>query len=82
MIVGGLGESERVLREARAAIAGACVEELLADAVVEADALRDILHIRADLLAQVRHLIDEGDLDRKEGVGGVLDQLGRAPRGE
>ena len=58
------------------------MEEFPADAVVEADAARHVLHVGADLLAQVRHLVDEGDLDRQEGVGGVLDQLGRAPLGE
>ena len=34
------------------------------------------------LLAQVRDLVDEGDLGGQEGVGGVFDQLGGAPRGE
>jgi hypothetical protein len=36
----------------------------------------------ADLLAQVGDLVDEGDLGGEEGVGGVLGQLGAAPRGE
>ena len=56
------------------------MQELLADAVVEADALGDVLNVGADFLAEVRHLVDEGDLDGKEGVGGVLDELGCAAR--
>ena len=56
------------------------MQELGADAVVEADAAGDLLHVGADALAQIRDLVDEGDLDRQEGVGGVFDQLGGAPR--
>ena len=37
------------------------------------------LHVGADLLAQIRDFVDEGDLGGEEGVGGVFDQLGRAP---
>ena len=78
-ILGGLGERQRILGEAGAAIAGAGVEELDADAVVEADAARDVLHVGADLLAEVGDLVDEGDLHGEEGIGGILDQFGRAP---
>ena len=53
------------------------MEELGADAVVHPDPARDVLHVCADLLAQVGDLVDEGDLRREEGVGGVLDQLAR-----
>src|SRR6185437_7556309 len=53
-----------------------------ADAVVEPDAARDFLHVRADLLRKVGDLVDEGDLGGKEGVGGIFDQLRGAPRGE
>ena len=58
------------------------MQELRADAVVEADAARHVLHVRAGLLAQVGDLVDEGDLGGEEGVGRVLDELGRAPAGE
>ena len=40
----------------------------------------DLLHVGADLLAEVGHLVDEGDLHREEGVGGIFDQLGGAAR--
>ena len=33
-------------------------------------------------LAQVRHLVDEGDLDRQEGVGGIFRQLRGLDAGE
>ena len=80
VVLRGLDQRQRVLREAGAAIARARMQELGADAVVEADAARDVLHVGADLLAEVRDLVDEGDLDGEEGVGGVFGQFGRAPR--
>ncbi|CAO4144681.1 hypothetical protein LPLAFNJD_LOCUS1752 [Methylorubrum aminovorans] len=58
------------------------MQELRADAVVETDAAGDLLHVGTDLLAEIRDLVDEGDLGGEEGVGGVLGQLGRAPPGE
>ena len=50
----GFHQRQRVLRKARAAIAGAGVQEFAADAVVEADAARDFLHIGAELLRRDR----------------------------
>ena len=61
---------------------GPAFRNLRADAVVEADAARNLLHVGAGPLAQVRHLVDEGDLGRQEGIGRILDELGRAPAGE
>ena len=58
------------------------MEELGADAIVEPDAARDVLDVGVDRLAQVGHLVDEADLRREEGVGGIFGQLGRAPAGE
>ena len=55
------------------------MQELAPDAVVEADAAGDLLHVGADLLAEVGDLVDEGDLGGQEGVGRVLGQLGGAP---
>ena len=57
------------------------MEEFAADAVVEADAARDLLDVGAHLLAEVGDFVDEGDLGRKECVGGVLYEFGGAPRG-
>ena len=57
------------------------MEEFAADPVVEPDAARDLLDIAADLFAQIGDFVDEGDLGRQEGVGGVFDQFGGAPAG-
>ena len=48
------------------------MEEFGADAVVQTDAARDLLHIGADRLAQVGDLVDEGDLHGQKGVGRIL----------
>ena len=81
-LVGGLQQRQRVLGEAAAAIARPGVQELGPDAVVEADAARDVLDVGVDRLAQVGDLVDEADLDREEGVGGIFGQLGGPPAGE
>ena len=80
VVLRGLDQRQRVLGEARAAIAGAGMEELGADAVVEADAARHLLHVGADGFAEIGDLVDEGDLHREEGVGGIFDQFGGAAR--
>jgi hypothetical protein len=67
---------EGVLGEAGAAVAQARVEELRADALVGAHALADAVDVGAVGLAEVGHLVDEGDLGGEEVVGGVLDHLG------
>ena len=66
-----------VLREARAAEAGAGLEELRTDARVETHADGHVVHVRADLLADDGDLVDERDLRGQEAVRGVLDQLRR-----
>ena len=77
-----LHQRQRVLGKAGAAEAGAGMQELAADAAVQADAARHILHIAADLLAQARHLVDEGDLGGEKGIGGIFDQLAGLAAGE
>src|SRR6266852_9111125 len=66
-----------VLGEAGPAIAHAGEEEGVPDPLVRAQRLADRVHVRADALAQVRHLVDEADAHRQHGVGGVLGQLRR-----
>jgi hypothetical protein len=78
----GARQGQGVLGKAGAAVAWAGVQKLRADPVVETDASGNLLHVRSDLFAQVGHLVDEGDLHGEKGVGGILDQLGRAPAGE
>src|SRR3546814_5561454 len=55
-----------VLREAGAAVARSGVQELAADAPVEADAAGDVVHVGADLLAEIGDLVDKGDLRSEE----------------
>ena len=52
------------------------LQELRADALVEAHPARDLDDVGAGLLADVGDLVDERDLGRQEGVGGELDHLG------
>ena len=51
------------------------MEEFAADAAIEADAARDVMHVGADALAQIGHLVDEGHLHRQERVGRVFGEL-------
>ena len=78
----GVGQRQRILGKARAAEARPGMQELAADAAVEPDAARHVVHVGADLLAQIGDLVDEGDLGREEGVAGVLGDLGRLDVGE
>jgi hypothetical protein len=82
VIVRGFQERGGVLGEAGAAEARPGVQELAADAVVEAHAEGDILHVGTGSFAQIGDLVDEGDLGGEECIGRVFDQLRRAPRRE
>src|SRR5262245_17468612 len=61
-LLGGAHQRLGILREAGAAEARTRVQELAADAAIEADAAGDVVHVGADLLADVGDLVDEGDL--------------------
>ena len=76
-VAGELLERGDVLREAGAAEADAGAQEVRAEPVVEADALRDVDDVGADELADVRDLVDEADARREERVRGELHELGR-----
>jgi hypothetical protein len=58
------------------------MEKLRANAVIEADAARDILHIGADALAEIGDFVDEGDLRRQKRIGRVFRQFRAAAAGE
>ena len=58
------------------------MQELRADAAIEADALGHILDVGAHFLAELGDLVDEGDLGCEEAVGGVFDELGGLDRRE
>ena len=78
----GPQQRPRVLGEARAAIARSGMQELEADAPVESDAMRHILDIGADVLADIGDLIDVAELGRQERIGRILGQLGRLQVGD
>jgi hypothetical protein len=79
IIVGSLDQGAGVFGETRAAKSGAGVQKFAPDPIVETHTARDFLHVGADLLAQIRYLVDESDLGREERIGCVLDQFGGAP---
>jgi hypothetical protein len=58
------------------------VQELATDAAIKPDAACHVVHIGADLLAQIRHLVDEGNLHCQKRIGRILGQLGRLNSGE
>ncbi len=79
MVLRRLHQRTGVLGKAGAAKTGTGVQELGADAVVEADAARHFLDVGAGALGEIGDLVDEGDLGGQERIGRVLDQLGGAP---
>ena len=81
MVLSGLDERGRIFRKARAAEARPRMQELRADPVIEANPTGHILNVGPYPLGQIRHLVDEGDLGREEGIGRVFDELGRAAAG-
>src|SRR5207237_2480483 len=74
---GELLERQGVLGQTRTTPAETGSEEVRAQAVVEANALRDLHHIRPGRLAHVRDLVDEADPRHQERVRGQLDHLRR-----
>jgi hypothetical protein len=67
-----------VLRETRAAVAGARVDEVVTDARIRADAEPHVLDVRAEALGEIGELVHEADLGGQHRVGRVLGQLRRA----
>jgi hypothetical protein len=78
VFAGGVGERAHVFGEARAAVAGAGEEEVVADSGVGADAGADFFDVGADALGEVGELVHEADLGREQRIGGVLGQLARS----
>src|SRR5439155_25726173 len=66
-----------VAHETGPAEANPSTQEMRTEPVVEAHALRNVDHIRADELAHVRDLVDEADARREERVRSELYELGR-----
>ncbi len=81
-MLGDGAEGSNVLGKAGASVTDSRAEEARADAAVEAHAACNLLDVCAGGLAKVGYGVDEGDFEGQEGVGGVLDDLGRLGGGE
>src|ERR1700722_10456633 len=79
---GKVDEGLNVLRKAEATEAEAGLEELRADAGIEAHGVGDFLDVGADALAEVGDDIGVTDFQGEERVGSVLDEFGAADRGD
>src|SRR6187397_807217 len=75
-------ERRGIFGEARAAVTRTWMQELVADAPVEAHPEGDLPDFGARLLAQVRDLTHVRDFGREESVRRIFDQLRGAPVGE
>jgi hypothetical protein len=75
VLVGRAAQRIDVLGEAAAAVAGAGIEEAVADARVGAYALPHQLDVGAHAVGQVRQLVHEADAGGQHGVGRVLGEL-------
>ena len=58
------------------------MQELSGDAAIEPHSARDLLHVRAALLAKIRYFVDESYLGREKSIGCVFDELRGATSGE
>ena len=81
-LLGNFDERAQVLRKTTAAETDAGVEEPAADALVQADALGDFLHVRAGGLADVGDGVDVGNFQREKGIRRVLDEFGGVDVGD
>ena len=73
-----LAQRAHVLGKARAAVTGARVYKVIADARIRAHAQAHLLNVGAKMLGDVGNLVHETDLGREHRVGRVLGQLGGA----
>lgn len=68
-------EGGDVFRKAGAAIADTGTQKLGADTTVQTHAASDLFHVGAGGFTEIGDCVDEGDLQGKEGIGGMLDDL-------
>ena len=61
-------EGRHILGEARTAVAKPRAQKLRPNPAIHAHARRNVLDVRVHSLGQVRHGIDERDLQRQEGI--------------
>ena len=69
-------QSGGVLAEATTTPTDASLKEARTNAAVEPNAAGNLEDIGTDTGSEARHLVDKADLDRQEGIGSILDQLG------
>ncbi len=77
-LLGTVDQRAHVFGETRAAIAAARVDEVIANALVGANAQAHGLDVGAQVLGQFGNLVDKADLGCQHAVGGVFGQLGAA----
>src|SRR5665213_2919378 len=75
-LFGNFDERAQVLRKTTAAETDARVQKSAADALVQTDALRDFLDVRAGGLADVGDGVDVGNFQREKRIRRVLDEFG------
>ena len=73
----GLRQCGGILRQTGASVTAACVQVVVADALVRADCAAHLLDIGADALGQSGQLVHEADARGQHGVGCVLGQFRR-----
>ena len=56
------------------------MKKLASDSLVHPDRARHVMHVAADLVAQIRDFVDEGNFRCEECIRGVLGQLGSFER--
>ncbi|MPM96551.1 hypothetical protein SDC9_143715 [bioreactor metagenome] len=74
------GQRLGVLREAAAAVSHTRLEELRADTGIVPHALRHVVDVCADKLAEVRDVVHIRNLEREKVVASIFDHLRRAAR--
>src|SRR5258708_37776322 len=77
-----MNERLHVLGKTETSIAEACVEELAANARVEAHGMGDFLDVGADFFAEIGDDVGVTDFQRKKRIRSVLDELGAVDGGD
>ena len=76
MLTTGVYQRLNVFGEATSAVAATCVEKLVADAHVRANAFAYHIDIGADQLAEVGNVVHKRDASCEHGVSGIFSHLG------
>src|SRR3954447_1715928 len=82
MVLPHLGECTGILWEAGSAKTRTWLQVTRADARIEADSSDNVANAGIDLLAELSHLVDVGDLGGQKPVCSIFDEFGRSPVGQ